>query len=130
MFPLLLTLLELDPSVLVPSRLPQSSSGVSSELLSALHFTAILSVVVMVWSLCFLFMYLGACNVLIPACINPCPVDEGEPCPRAVRWTYPEDIMPHQRHCFLLHVAQTRLVKGMSVNTPYPHSAYPPPSPI
>ena len=98
-----------------PNALPHTpSTVVAGELVFALRFCGVLSLGVIGVSMGFLLMYLGACNALPPH-LNLCPVHDTEPCPRAVRWTYPEEIQPHQRHWFLLHVAQTRLVKGMYV---------------
>ena len=106
-----------------------AATAVSHELLAALRFCGVLSVGVIAVSMAMLLMYLGACNALPPS-INCCPVHHAEPVPRAVRWTYPEEIEPRHRHWFLLHVAQTRLLKEMSApSLPPPSHPTPTPSP-
>ena len=119
--------------------------------MSVLRFCGIVTFVMVGVAMAMLLMFLGACNALPPT-FNYFPVDELEPYPRAVRWTYPEvwsprdirrrlrliptltapsrrspfirvfslfsfckELLPHQRHWFLVHVAQTRLIKGMYV---------------
>ena len=81
----------------------------ASEFVSALRFCACISLFFTALSMSMLLLYLGACNAL-PKRWNYCPVHEDEPCPRAVRWTYPENLEPGKRHWFLVHVAETKLL--------------------
>ena len=103
------------PSVIVPIPLPPASA-IFREMLLSLRFYGALSLVLTVVSMTFLLLYLGACNALPDRC-NPCRLHHDEPCPRAVRWTYPEEIEEAHRHWFLVHVAQTRLIKDMYVSS-------------
>ena len=85
-----------------------ASLGVS-ELVTALRFCGCISMFFTCWSMAMLMLYLGACNALPGRC-NYCPVQEDEPCPRAVRWMYPENLEPGKRHWFVIHVAETKLL--------------------
>ena len=81
----------------------------ASEVVWALRFVACISLFFTAFSMSLLLISLGACNAL-PKRWNYCPVHEDEPCPRAVRWTYPENLEPGKRHWFLVHVAETKLL--------------------
>ena len=81
----------------------------ATEFIDALRFCGCISLFFTCLSMSMLLLYLGACNAL-PKRYNPCPVHEEEPCPRAVRWTYPDNLDPSQRHWFLVHVAETKLL--------------------
>ena len=79
------------------------------EFVEALRFCGCISLFFTCLSMSMLLLYLGACNAL-PKRWNYCPVHEDEPCPRAVRWTYPDNLDPGHRHWFLVHVAETKLL--------------------
>ena len=93
-----------------------SHECVAAQLCSPLHFYGRLSLLMSAFSMSLLFVFMGACN-LLPSRLNLCPVPDDEPCPRAVRWTYPGGIHQTHRHWFLVHVGQTRLLKDHYVNS-------------